>query len=159
MIGVAVVGGDQCGAALSQNRIDYTAYAGVNGFDGFDSRVKHAGVTDHVAVSKVQDDHVIFAAFHSFDHFVRHFVRAHFGLQIVRGHFRGMNQNAVFAFVLGFHAAVKEERHMGVLFGFGNAQLLQAQTADIFAQGVVQALFLEGHFHVGHGGVIGVVHT
>ena len=43
---------------------------------------------------------------------------------------------------------------MGVLFGFGDAELGQTLFGNILAENVVQLLGLEGHFHIGHGSII-----
>ena len=55
LFAVAVVGGDDEGAALGQYRVDEFADAVVDDFDGFDGGGEFAGVSDHVAVGEVDD--------------------------------------------------------------------------------------------------------
>ena len=149
-----MVGGDQRHAAFLSDSVRHTAHAGVNGFHSRDRRVEHAGVADHVAVGEVQNDHVILLGMDCFHQLVRYFIGAHFRLHVVSGNLRALHQDAVLTVILLFHAAVEEERHMGVFLRLGNAELFEALLGDVLAEGVHQRLRLEGHLHVRHRGVI-----
>lgn len=55
VIGVAVIGGNQRKAALSENRRDNLGQGIVNSLDGLNGSVEDTGVTNHVAVCEVHD--------------------------------------------------------------------------------------------------------
>ena len=109
----------------------------------------------HVAVGKVQDHHVVFAALDALDGLGGDLRLAHLGLEVVGGHLGGGDQAPVLPGEHGLHAAVEEEGHMGVLLRLGDAKLGHVLLGDIFAENVVQALLGEGNDHIGHGCVIG----
>ena len=154
MVGVAVVGGEQHLAARGQHRADDPARALVHGLDGLDRRLEHAGVAHHVAVGKVQDDDVVFAALDAPHALVGHEVGAHFGLQVVGCHLGAGDEGPVLALEGRLDAAVEEEGHVGVFFGLGDAQLGEALFGQILAHDMGEGLGLEGHLHVGHGDVV-----
>ena len=58
VVGVAVVGGDQAGAAARAHGVADAAEAGVDRLDRRDGGRQHAGVADHVGVGEV-DDHEV----------------------------------------------------------------------------------------------------
>ena len=80
LVGVAVVGGQQHRAAHRERLLDDLARTLVHRFHRLDRRVKYAGVADHVAVGKVEDDHVIFAAVQPGEQLVGDQVGAHLRL-------------------------------------------------------------------------------
>ena len=153
-IGVAVVGGDAGHAAHFSDRVGYLLNAPVDCLDRLDCRVEHTGVTDHVAVGEVEDDHVILAALDRFDALFGDLVGAHMGLHVVGGDRRGLDEDAILALILLFNAAVEEEGDVRILLGLGNTQLGQAVVGEILAEGVDELLRLEGDLNVGHGRVI-----
>ena len=51
-------------------------------------------------------------------------------------------------------AAVEEERHVGVLFGFGDAQLAFSGFGNGFTEGVLHQLLVEEDVDAGEGGVV-----
>ena len=112
-------------------------------------------MTNHIAVGVVADDQVEFAVFNGSDQFVGHFRGAHLRLQIIGGYIRGFHQNAGFAGVFFFAATGEEEGNVGVFFGFGNAQLGQAQIGYVFANAVAQRGRREGTAGFNIGGVFG----
>ena len=154
LVCVAVVGGQQNGAMHRENLLDDLAGTGVDCFHCFDSGIEYTGVSNHVAVCVVEDDNVVFAAVQTGKQLIGDFVCAHLRLQVVGCNLWRVDQCAVLAFRDGFHAAVKEEGNMCVLFGFCDAQLGQSFFGDIFAKGVVQTLRFEGNLYVWHGGIV-----
>ena len=76
------------------------------------------------------------SAFNRSHQFVRHLGGAHLGFKIIGGDIGGRYQDAIFARIGLFDPAVEEKGDMGVLFGFRDAQLMQAQLGDVFAEGV-----------------------
>ncbi len=57
--------------------------------------LEHAGVADHVAVCKVQNDHIVLAGLDGLNHLIRDFVSAHFRLEVIRCNLRGLDKDAV----------------------------------------------------------------
>ena len=153
-ISVAVVSGDAGHAAHLSDGVGNLLYTPVNSLDRLDCRIEHTGVTDHIAVGEVEDDHVILAALDRVDALFGDLVGAHMGLHVVGGDGRGLDEDAILALILLFNAAVEEESDMCVLLGLGDAQLGQAVVREILAEGVDELLRLEGDVDVGHGRVI-----
>lgn len=111
-------------------------------------------MADHVAVCKVQNDHIVLAGLDGLNHLIRDFVSAHFRLEVIRCNLRGLDKDAVLTRILLLDAAVEEECDMRILLGFGNAKLLEALIGDVLAEGVFKALRLECDLNVRHRGVI-----
>ena len=76
------------------------------------------------------------------------------GLQVVGGHGRTLDKDAILAVVLLLNAAVEEEGDMSILLGLGYAKLGLAVLREILAHGVDELLRLEGDVNIGHGGVV-----
>ena len=134
-----MIGGDQHGPAGGRDRLFEPAEAGVNGFGRLDCRVEDPGVPDHVPIGVVDHDEVEFAARDFRHQLVGHFGGRHLGLQIVGRHLGRGDQDAFLAVpnIFSF-AAIEEERHVGVLLGFGNAKLGHALVGDDLAENVVE---------------------
>src|SRR5207244_3273909 len=81
---------------------------GVHGFDSVNCRLELAGVADHVSISEVDDDDVEYAILDGFHDSVGDSGCGHFRLQIVGGHFRRRNEDALFTGKWLLDAAVKE---------------------------------------------------
>lgn len=109
-----------------QNLLHHLAHAAVHRLYCLDCRIEYTGVSDHVAVGKVEDDNVVFSAVQTGKQLVGHLIGAHLRLQIVGGNLRGVDECAVLPFRNGFYTTVKEEGDVRILFGFGNAQLMQS---------------------------------
>ena len=105
---------------------------------------------DHVAVGIVEDDHVVFPAFDPLDHLVGDDVGAHLRLHVIGRNLGRGDQRAVLARVGLLDAAVEKEGDVRVLLRFRNPQLGEALVGDVLAEGVVEALRLEGHLDVRH---------
>ncbi len=88
---------------------------------------------------------------------------AHLGLQIVSGDLRRRHQFPAFARIRLFVSAVEEVSDVGVLFGFGHAQVFPVQLRHDVGQDVVGMLAgkyewnLEGLVVLGHGGEVKVL--
>ena len=123
---VAVIRGDQHHAAGGVDCLVQASEAGVDGFDGLDRGAEIAGMADHVGVGVIDQDEVEAAAADRLDKPVGDFEGGHFRLQVVGGHFRRGNEDALFARKDRFVAAVEEERDMRVFLGLGDAQLREA---------------------------------
>ena len=85
----------------------------------------------HVAVGEVQDDDVIGAGLDALNALGADLIGAHLRLEVIGGHLGRGHQHPVLAGEHGLAAAVEEEGHMGVLLGFGDAQLGHAHLAQV----------------------------
>ena len=83
--------------------------------------VFHAGMSNHIRVCKINDDHIIFVGFDCFHQFVTDSGRAHLRLKVVGRNLGGFYQDPVLPFVRFLHAAVEEEGHMCILLGLRDA--------------------------------------
>ncbi len=157
---IAVIGGDDPGAAARAQALENSAEAFVDRFDGFDGGLELSGVADHVRVGEVHDDRVEIALFDGVDHGVGNSRRGHFRLQIVCGHFGRGNQRALLAGKRLFDAAVEEISDVGVLLGFRDAQVLVLPLREDIGQDVLELFGSEdvaqpgpGFFVLRHGDV------
>ena len=153
-IGIAVICRQQDLTVLCQDGVYDLRYALIQGFDGFLCSLYDTCMTNHIGVGKIQDDQIVFICFDGFQNFFCYFISAHFRLQVVCGHLRRRNQDAVFVAVRCFHTTVEEEGYMGVFFCFRNAQLGQPLIRDIFSQRIGHGLRREGKGDVGHLGIV-----
>ena len=83
-------------------------------------------MADHIRIGKVEYHHVILAALYALYSLFGYLVCAHFRLKVVCRHLGRWYQHPVLIRIGRFNAAIEEERDMGIFFGFGYAQLLQA---------------------------------
>ena len=97
----------------------------------------------HVAVGEVQADEIELLLVQFGHQFVLHLVSAHFGLQVVSGHFGRRNQNPLLSFESFLATAIEKERHMGVFFRLGDAQLLESLLRHILADRIDDVLLVE----------------
>ncbi len=162
-VGVAVVGEDEGFIALLFSRLQQAPEALVHRFGGFDSGFENARVPHHVRVGVVQADEVGGGGFHGFDDGLRHFVGAHFGLEVVGGHLGGGDEDAAFAGEDLFAPPVEEERNVGVFFGFGDANLGETLPGEHFAESVDKVFRFQQYVHslervvvAGHGQIVEV---
>ena len=85
---IAVVGGNQHFATCFLHRCHDLAHAHIQGFHGFDGRLKHACVADHVAIGKIAHDHIKAVVFYRIHDVLRHDGSVHFRLHVVGFDFR-----------------------------------------------------------------------
>ncbi|MNW64342.1 hypothetical protein D3C74_426210 [compost metagenome] len=78
---------DQYNAAFGKYCIHNTTHALICYFNRFDGRLQHAGVSNHVRVSEVQDNRIVFICFNLTDCCICYFVCAHLWLQVIRCNF------------------------------------------------------------------------
>ena len=138
--GVAVVGGDEHGAALgADGRLD-AAETGVNGFYCFNCRFDFAGVAHHIGVGEVHDNYVEGSVFNCLHYGVGDTGGAHLGFQIVGRDFGRGHEQAFFAGERLFDASVEEVGDVGIFFGFGHAQVAEIHLAHHIGENVVHRL-------------------
>ena len=101
------------------------AELGVDGFDGADGGLHLAGVADHVSVGEVDDDDVEGGVVDGFDDGVGDAGGGHLGGQVVGGDLLRGDERAVFAGEGLLDATVEEVGDVGVLLGFGDAEVAE----------------------------------
>ena len=89
-----------------------------------------ARVADHVRVREVGDEDVVRARAMPVDERVGHAGRAHLRLEVVRGHPRARDEDAVLALERRLAAAVEEVGDVGVLLGLRDVELAPARVGD-----------------------------
>ena len=164
LFAVAVVGGDDEGAAFGEDGVDDFADAGVDDFDGLDGGGEFAGVADHVAVGEVDDVDIVIAGGDFLEDDVADLVGGHFGFEVVGFDVGGgLGHAAVFVGEGGFAVVVEEEGDVGEFFGFGGAELREAQLGEVGAEDfghffgfVEDDVDGEAGFVGGHGGEVEV---
>ena len=112
-------------------------------------------MADHVAVGVVDHDQVVALLLDGLDDAVGDFRRAHFRLEVVGGDVRRGDEDAFLALERLFPAAGEEEGDVGVLLGFGDAQLGLALLGQVFAKHIGQGFGLEGAGRRDARGVLG----
>ena len=141
---------DERYAALGSDEVNESADAGIDRFNCLDSRIEHAGVTDHVAVCEVEDYRIVDVLVDLIDKRVGDFVCAHLGLEVIGRDIGGVNEDSVLALVDSLFAAVEEECDMSIFCELGDSQLAKTRLAEYLAQRHVDSLGLECDFDVGH---------
>ena len=79
-----------------QHSGDHLIHAGIHSLNA-DSSLEHAGVADHIAVCKVQDDHIVLAALDALNALGSDFGSTHLGLQVVGGNLGAGDDAAILA--------------------------------------------------------------
>ena len=152
VFGIAVIRRNKQLAAKFQHLLHTFFQGAVHCFAGGDAGFHKSGMANHVPIGEIHDDHIILV--HSVHKLIRHFRRAHLGLQVISSHFPGgRNKNAVFSGELGLHTSVKEESNVGVLFRFRYAELDFPGFRHNLPENIVQ-LFL---FKNNGRGILGIV--
>ena len=111
-------------------------------------------MSNHVTVSKVENDNIILAALDSFCALVSNFVCAHLRLEVIGCNLWRSNKNSVLVLIGLFNTAVEEECYMSILLCLGNSQLCKTLVGDVLAECIVKALWLECNLYVRHCSVV-----
>ena len=152
VFGIAMIRRNKQLAAKFQHLLHTFFQGAVHCFAGGDAGFHKSGMANHVPIGEIHDYHIILV--HSVHKFIRHFRRAHLGLQVISSHFPGgRNKDAVFSGELGLHTSVKEESNVGVLFRFRYAELGFPGFRHNLPENIVQ-LFL---FKNNGRGILGIV--
>ena len=78
--------------------------------------------------------------FHAFQEFFSNEIGAHLRFQVISRHIlRRWDQNTVFQGERFFPAAIEKIGHMGIFFRFGNTQLPETGSTDLFCQDMIHA--------------------
>src|SRR4029077_12387741 len=145
VVAVAVVGGDDAGAAPGRDRGDDLAEAGVDRFDRGHRGGDHARVADHVGVCEADDPEAVLAGAPVLDEGVGRRPGAHLRLVVVgRNVARRFDQAVLLPLQLLLATAVEEVGDVGVLLGLGDVQLAAAGLGDGLGQGRLRPLLREG---------------
>ena len=150
-----MVCGEQHCVAVGDCLVHHVLHQFVDGFHRLGDGRVNTGVTHHVAVGEVQDDHILFFAPDLGDELFRHFGGAHLRQQVIGGHLGAVHQDAFLVFEHGLTAAVEEEGDVGVFFSFRDAELVLPGLGDGLSQRILHQLFVEEDVHAGKGSVVG----
>jgi len=155
VIGIAVVGDDDCLIVVGLGGLDDLSHAIVDSPYGLGNGVIDTGMSHHVAIGEVHHDEVILLCVDGTDEFIFHLVCAHLGLQVVSGHLGRGHKDAVLALERSLATAIEEESDVRILLGLGGMELSETVLREIFAQGVLYVLLGEEHRDVLEVGVVG----
>ena len=139
-LGVAVVCGDEEGAAVLADGVVDASELTVDGFDGADGGLDLAGVADHVGVGEVDDDDVEGGVVDGFDDGVGDAGGGHLWREVVGGYLLGGDEDAVFAGEGFLDAAVEEVGDVGILLGLCDAEVAEVGLGHDVGEDVVHAL-------------------
>ena len=123
VVGITVVGNNNHLIVVCLGSLYGIFHAVVDCRHRFLDSLIDTGMAYHITVGVVNHDEVVFFRSDSVDEFVFHLVSAHFGLKVVGSHLRRRHEDAIFVVERRFAAAVEEECHVGILFGFGDVKL------------------------------------
>ena len=154
MISVTVVGDDDSFVTLCFSSFDYVFHASVNSHNSLLDCFVDTGMTNHVTVSEVHHDEIIFVFVDSVYQFILHFVSAHFRFQVVSGYFRRWNKDTVFVVERSFTTAVEEESNVSIFLCFSDMELAQSFGSDVFAQCVGNVFLVEQDVNTFEGCII-----
>ena len=154
LVGIAVVGGDKNCTAHAQSRIANSADALVNSLDSLNCGVENSCVTDHIAVSKVENNNIVLIGLDLLADCVANLVCAHLRLEVKGCNIGGIDKDSVLALKCLFLAAVKEECNVSVFLSFGNSELSLALRSKVFAHCHFKLLGRERNRYVRHGLII-----
>ena len=147
VVGIAVVGNDDCLVVVCLCCLDDVLHAVVNCPNGLGDGVIYTGVSHHITISEIHHDEVILLGVDGTHEFLLHLVSRHLGLEVVGGNLRRGHEDAVFVLVRSLASAVEEECHVGILLGLGCVELLESLGADILAKGIGDVLLGEDDVH------------
>ena len=140
-----MVGGDQEGAAHAVGGFHQAADAMVDRGDRLGGGLHLAGVPHHVRVGVVDHDQGVDALSNRSNTAFGELVGGHGRRLVVGGDPGGGHQMAVFAGEGFFDATVEKVGDVGVLLGFGGAELAQAMAGHHLAQQAIEGFRRERH--------------
>ena len=142
-LGIAVIRGEEHGAAPFQYAVHHHPGQAVHGLHGPDRCLQHPGVPHHVPVGKVHDHRIVVIELRQKG--IHHLRGAHLRQKIVGRHLRGGDHDPVLPGEGILAPPVEEEGHMGELLGLGDPELCQAVLREDLTQHVLHAQRREGH--------------
>ena len=122
-----------------------SSYTLIYSFYSFDCSIFHTGMSYHIRICEVDDDHVIFVRLDCIYQFVTYFVCTHLRFQIISSNFRGFNKDSVLSFVRFFNTTVEEESYMSIFFSLGDTCLSHIMSCKIFTKCILNLLFVESY--------------
>ena len=143
IIGIAVIGSKQNHVIVCKSASYNGLYTSVYASYGIADCIVHSGMADHVAVGKVEDDHILLFTSDSLAELARNLNRTHLRLQVVGGNLRRVYKDTVLKFKRSLASAVEEEGHVSVFFGLGDAELTLARLGNGLAEGVADFFLVE----------------
>ena len=108
----------------------------------------------HVWIGEIEADEVYFTGFQNGNQCVPQIRGTHFRLQIIRSNLGRRAHDALLSWKRFFPPAGKKEGHVGVLFGFRNAQLALSVLRQNLTQGLAKILLFKKHVHIAKRGIV-----
>ena len=109
----------------------------------------HTGVSNHIRISKVCYNHIIFLRVNSIKNLLANFRSTHLRLKVIgRNILRAVYKYSVLALVWLLNTTVKEECNVSILLCLSNSSLLHSLCCKPLTKGVVEKDFLKCNFLV-----------
>ena len=118
-----MVGRDERGAALGENRLDHMGKTMIDRLDSGRGSLDHTRVSNHVAVGIIHDVDIGHIIVNRLLECLGDERLGHLGLQIIGRDLGACDKLALLVFLGLLNTAVEEERDMRVLLGLGNMEL------------------------------------
>ena len=136
--GVAVIGGDNPGAAARLQRLIDSSQSRIHRFDRLDGSLQLSRVPDHIGVGVIHNDGVEVSVFNRLHHRVGNSCGGHFGLQVVGGDLWRSNQDAFFASEGFLDSAIEKIGHVRIFLGLRTAEVGVLHVGEYLRQDVFQ---------------------
>ena len=133
---IPMIGCDQHCPAASPHRFLNLRQAGVHGLDRLNRRLEFSGVSHHIGVGKVDDNHVKRAVVRRFNHRLSNAGSAHLRFQIVSSDLWRLHQHTILARKRLLHAAIKKVSDVRIFLCFSNSKIAHIQTAHHIRQDI-----------------------
>ena len=78
-----MIGQNHSAAAQFEGLIHDFSHTSIHRLTSRNSRFEYTGMTDHIRVGKITDNHIVFAAVQPVEDFFANFIGAHFRLHII----------------------------------------------------------------------------
>ena len=154
VVGISVVGNDDCLVVVSLGSFDDVVHALVDGNDSLGDGIINTCVTNHVAVCEVHNDEVVLLCVDGSDEFVLHLECAHVRLEVVGRHLWRSHEDAVLTCEWSLATTIEEEGDVSIFLSLGSVQLALAIDRKVFAEGVLHVLLREEDVHACEGCVV-----
>ena len=152
---ISVVRRHQHAAAGTEHNFHQPGHAAVHILKRLHRRLNDAGMPHHVGVRQIADRQRIRHAVlfrpcgPRFEETIRHLKHAHLRLEIIGRHIlRRIDKDAILKGEGLLTPAAEKVGHMGVLFGFGDAELMRARVSHDFTQRLHQVFLGKRHRHM-----------
>ena len=143
MVSITMIGNDNRFVILCFSGFDYIFHTSIYSNNRFLDCFVNTGMANHVTVSKIHYNEIIFVLVDGSYQFIFYFKSAHFRLQVISSNFWRRNKDTFFFIERSFTSTVEKECYVSILFCFSDMKLAQAFGSKIFAQCVGHVFFVE----------------